>query len=185
MVIATGTRSGSVEQAVAKASLEVYSGGIVSVGALKASLQDITPSDKEFQAAVEVAKVSNAKFARYYLRSLEMTAKGEAEPWFVPTDDRAIINLEHILPKKPGINWPQFTAEEADIWLNRLGNQVLMKASDNSDARSQPFQEKKKLYAKSPYVLTSQVAAATAWTSDAITSRQKALAGLAVKAGPI
>jgi hypothetical protein len=79
-----------------------------------------------------------------------MAAKGEAEPWFMPTDDRSIINLEHVLPKKPLGNWPQFTAEEVPVWMNRLGNQALMRASDNSDLQSGAFSEKKKVYVDSP-----------------------------------
>jgi hypothetical protein len=71
-------------------------------------------------------RVSKAQLARYYLRSLEMAAKGEAEPWFMPTADRAIINLEHVLPKKPEENWPQFTSDEVALYTNRLGNQAFV-----------------------------------------------------------
>lgn len=185
LVIASGTRSGSIEQAIAHAAFAVFSGATVTALAMKKSLVEITPSNEEFRAAVEIAKVSNARFARYYLRSLEMAAKNEPEPWFVPTDDRSIINLEHILPKKPMGNWPLFTTEEAELWLNRLGNQALMRASDNSDSRSGPFEDKKKIYEKSPYALTSQVATASTWTPDAIATRQKSLAEIAVRTWPV
>jgi hypothetical protein len=59
-------------------------------------------------------------------------------PWFIPSDDRAVINLEHVLPKKPEGNWPEFTEDEAALYANRIGNQALLKASDNSDLRSRP-----------------------------------------------
>lgn len=61
----------------------------------------ITPSDSEFRQAMAVARVSNTRLARYYLRSMEMTAKEEPDPSFVQVQDTSIINLEHILPKKP------------------------------------------------------------------------------------
>lgn len=185
LVIGGGTRSGSVEVPVATAANEVFIGKIATALDLKKRLSDITPSNEEFKEAVTNCRVSVARFARYYLRSMEMAAKGEAEPWFVPTDDRAVINLEHVLPKKPGDNWPQFTAEEADHWLTRLGNQVLMRASDNSDLRSAAFAEKKKVFANSPYVLTSHVASFANWTPQAIAERQLKLGELAVKTWPV
>jgi hypothetical protein len=111
--------------------------------------------------------------------------RGNQRRGFIPTDDRAIINLEHVLPKKPDGNWPEFTEDEVGFHTNRIGNQALLKASDNSDLRSIGFAEKKKIYAQSPYVLTSQIADLDAWTVAAIAERQKALAVLALKAWPI
>jgi hypothetical protein len=184
LIVASTTRSGSVEQPIALAAHEIFSDRITTAKALKASLAVITPSDEEFRVQFETARVSSAKFARYYLRSLEMTAKGETEPWFIPNDDRAVINLEHILPKKPLTNWPQFSDEEVPVWVNRLGNQALLRASENSDLASETFDQKKSIYAASPYVLTSQIADLSAWTAEAVANRQKALAGLAAKTWP-
>jgi hypothetical protein len=185
LIIASSTRSGSVEVPLATAAQEVFSGVIKSTVELKAKLAEITPSDPEFKSQFETSRVSASRFSRYYLRSLEMSAKGEREPWFIPTDDRSIINLEHILPKKPLENWPQFTIEEAAVWVNRLGNQALMRASDNSDLQSDGFYQKRKVYKDSPYVLTSQIAELGEWNAAAIAARQVALAALAVKTWPI
>jgi hypothetical protein len=151
---------------------------------LRARLKDITPSDEEFRIEFESARVSKAALARYYLRSLEMAAKGESEPCFMPTDDRSVINLEHVLPKKPESKWPQFSEEEIDVFVNRLGNRALMHASDNSDLRSTAFDGKRKIYAASPYVLTSQIAELKTWNAEHVAIRQKALAELALKAWP-
>ena len=74
--------------------------------------------------------------AREYVQKIVMAARNEPEPWFIPTQDRSVINLEHILPKKPEGNWPQFTDDEAAMYVNRLGNQALLRASNNSDVRS-------------------------------------------------
>jgi hypothetical protein len=185
LIIASSTRSGSVETPLATAANDVFLGKIKSSQALKLALVGVTPSNEEFKTEFETAKVSASRFARYYLRSLEMAAKGESEPWFMPTDDRSVINLEHVLPKKPLDKWPQFTSEEVGVWLNRLGNQALMRASDNSDLQSDEFDVKKRIYADSPYVLTSQIADLPAWNADAIAERQCALAVLAVQTWPI
>ena len=144
LLIASTTRSGSVEQPLAFAANEIFTGKIISPTQLKKRLHDVTPNDEEFRIEFETARVSKAQLARYYLRSLEMAAKGrKLEPWFMPTDDRSVINLEHILPKKPDVNWPQFSEEEVGVFVNRLGNQALMRASDNSDLKSSTFADKK------------------------------------------
>ncbi len=185
LLIASSTRSGSVELPLAGTANDVFTGKIETNDDLRKGLNGIIVSDDEFKSAFDTARVSKAKLARYYLRSLEMAAKGEGEPWFVPTEDRSIINLEHVLAKKPEDNWPQFSDDEVAMYTNRLGNQVLMRASDNSDLKSAEFAEKKSAYTKSPYELTSQISGLDDWTVSAIATRQKTLADLALVAWPI
>jgi Protein of unknown function DUF262/Protein of unknown function (DUF1524) len=185
LLIAATTRSGSVELPVAFAAHEVFTGKIEQAIALRKRLADITPSNDEFRITFENTRVSKQQLARYYLRSLEMAAKGETAPWFMPTDDRSIINLEHILPKKPDNNWPEFSEDEVSLYTNRLGNQALLRASDNSNLKSSAFSEKKKVYAQSPYELTSQIGELDGWSVVAIGKRQRALADLALKAWPV
>jgi hypothetical protein len=185
LLVASTTRSGSVEIPLADAALAVSQARIDSAAKLRDALTTITPADQEFREAFEGARVSNARLARYYLRSMEMAAKHEAEPWFIPSDDRSIINLEHVLPKKPEGNWPEFSEEDVRFYSTRLGNLALMRASDNSDMRSAPFVAKKQLFGASPYVLTSQIAELDDWTPASINERQKGLAALAVATWPV
>jgi hypothetical protein len=123
--------------------------------------------------------------ARYYLRSLELAAKHEAEPWHIPNDDRSAINLEHVLPERPEGNWPQFKEDEVKRYCKRIGNLCLMRASDNSSAKSASFKKKSPIYKKSPYALTMQIADADQWSAKEISARQKTLAGIAVKTWPV
>jgi len=185
LIIASSTRSGSVEVSLADSARKVYDGTISTAKQLGADLVSLTPTDSEFRTALETAKVSNAKLARYYLRSLETTAKCEAEPWFVPQGDTRVINLEHIVPKAPEQNWPEFSEDELGQFTNRLGNLALLQASKNSDLKSQSFADKKKTYAVSPYVLTSRIADVDHWTVDAISERQRNMATLGVKTWPV
>jgi hypothetical protein len=83
-------------------------------------------------------------------RSSPCLRPGESEPRFVPQNDRQVINLEHFLPKKPEGNWPQFNEEEVRQLATRFGNLALLRASDNSDLKSESFKDKKQTYAKSP-----------------------------------
>lgn len=185
LIIASSTRTSSVEIPLASAAKSVFEGTIETAKRLRDDLASITPKDGEFQTAFETARVSNAKLARYYLRSLEMTAKNESEPWFVPQDDRQVINLEHVLPKKPEQNWPLFSEDEVRQLSTRLGNVALLRASDNSNLKSEAFEYKKQVFAASPYVLTSQIADVDEWTSETIAERQRRLAELAVRTWPV
>jgi hypothetical protein len=186
IMIAASTRTGSVEESVSKAANSVYLGTIKNSKALRKELQGIIPNDKEFQQAFELARVSKSSLARYYLRSLEMAAKNESTPWFIPIDDKETINLEHVLPEKPESNWPDFAPETVDMYCRRIGNLALLEVKSNSNLKNSDFEMKKKVYKDSAYLLTSQLAKETGkWTEQRIVERQKILATHALKAWPI
>jgi hypothetical protein len=185
LMLASSTRTGSVEEGLAEAAHRIYTGEITNVRELKDLLVGITPTNEKFMNAFEMATVSNRKLARYYLRSLEMVAKNEPEPWHIPNDDRSVINLEHVLPEKTEGNWPQFSPEEVKIYCRRIGNLALLRASNNSTLKSAGFAEKKLTFKNSPYELTKQIASCQDWGVEEIVGRQKTLAELAVKAWPI
>jgi hypothetical protein len=181
LIVASTIRSASVERPLSEAAKGVFSGDLTTAAKLRAQLKPLTPSDSLFSEAFERARVTNARLGRYYLRSLEMTAKGMPSPSFVPTEDARVINLEHVLPEKPEANWPQFSQDDVAQYSKRLGNMALMLTRDNSNLRSASFAEKRKVYAQSGYELTSQIASETDWTRESIVERQKTLARLAVK----
>jgi hypothetical protein len=88
---------------------------------------------------------------------------------------------EHVLPEKPGDNWPEFTADEVATCYRRIGNMALLDPEQNSDLKSLGFADKKAVYANASAPLTSQSAASENWAKKEISDRQKALADLAVK----
>jgi hypothetical protein len=182
LIIASSTRTGSIETTLSGVANKVYSGDISTAAQLRTALKDIIPADEVFREAFETAKVSNGKFARYYLRSLDVAATGAENPWQTPVDDYMAVNLEHVLPKKPMGNWPQFgTEEEARNFTTRLGNQVLMLAEDNSKLGSEAFEAKKPFFASSPLQFTKMVGEAESWTPATINARQLQMAALAPK----
>jgi hypothetical protein len=115
LMIASSTRTGSVEEGLADAAHKIFNGGIGTAFTLKSELKALTPTDGPFVDAFENATVSNRKLARYYLRSMELAAKNEPEPWYIPNDDKSAINLEHVLPEKPEGNWPQFGRKKLSV----------------------------------------------------------------------
>ena len=185
LLITGSTRTGSVESTLARTAHEVFEDNIGTKGQLKAALSNITPNNQEFLKAFESAKVSKAQLARYYLRCLESVSEGKSQSWFVPNSDEEVINLEHVLPKKPGNGWPQFSGEEVTMFVNRIGNQTLMEAKENSTLGSAPFSDKRMVYKSSPYELTKSVGEKTQWTTGEITQRQQQLSKLALKAWKI
>jgi hypothetical protein len=60
-----------------------------------------------------------------------------------------------------------------------------MRASDNSALKSAGFEEKKPIFAQSPYSLTAEIAKHDDWTPAAIEDRQTSLARLTVQAWPL
>jgi hypothetical protein len=177
LMIASSTRTGTVEEGLAGAAHGVFKETTKTTAALKNELKGLTPTDGPFAAAFEAATLSNRKLARYYLRSMELAAKNEPEPWHIPNDDKSAINLEHALPEKPEGNWPHFTDDQVKLFHRRVGNLCLMRASENSAAKSAGFSVKKPILSRSPYLLTKQIAEASHWTWEDIVDRQKTLAG--------
>lgn len=185
LIIASTTRSASVEIPLSTAAKDVYDKEIRTVARLRVALASISPSDSQFEAAFAVARVSNPRFARYYLRSLEQQCQGDKTPWFLPESDPEKITLEHVLPRVPQGHWPNFDSESAADYVNRLGNQVLLTRQANSDLKSDSFDRKRAIYRGTPYELTKQVGELKDWTPNAVDVRQKALAALAVKTWPL
>lgn len=185
LMIASSTRSGSVEEPLAASAQKVFAGDIGTATSLKKEMASVIPADEQFRQAFETATVSKAVLARYYLRSLEMAAKNEATPWFVPNDDRQTINLEHVLPERFDGKWGEFDEEGARAYVKKIGNLALLLAKSNSDLRSADFKTKRAIYKKSPYELTRQISTVSEWSENQITQRQKGLAELALKAWPL
>lgn len=184
LMIAASTRSAGVELPLGEAAKKVYTGEIETAVDLKRGLSEIVPDDKTFLAAFANARVANARLARYLLRSLERAQAGEIEPYFIPNDDE-VINLEHVLPRRPDGNWASWSDMERKLSISRLGNQALMRASDNGYVKSGSFEDKRESYSRSPYALTACIAEETEWTPTQIEERQRRLAELAPTAWPI
>ncbi len=178
-------RGSGSDEVLAEAAHLVYVGTITTAKGIFKQVSETIPVDEEFRKAFETASVSKAQFARYYLRSLEMAAKGEATPWFIPNDDKTVINLEHVLPESPEGNWPSFNEDEVRLYSRRIGNLALLLAKTNSDLHSSNFASKKTAYKNSPYVLTSMIAKNASWRKNEIVARQKILADWSLKAWPL
>ena len=185
LIIASRTTTQSVEKPLGDVAQKVWKEEIKdSKGVIKA-LSSSIPNDQQFREAFETATVSNAQFARYYLRSLERVAKDESDPWLIPNDDAATITLEHVCPQKPLENWPNWSSDDVKAYVKRIGNMVLLTAQANSTLKSASFADKKAELAASPYETTLMVGKSQTWLPDDVAKRQKSLAEISLKAWPL
>jgi hypothetical protein len=141
--------------------------------------RSFVPNDTVFESSFSTVRVSKAHLARYYLHALEIEKRGKDSD-MVPASD---LTLEHILPERPAAGtWPNFSEEDKEDYVKRLGNMVLLTGKLNSKLRNAPFSEKRKRYKDYDLILTREVSELENWSKTTIDKRQKELAKLAVKA---
>jgi hypothetical protein len=150
-------------------------------------LTSTIPADDAFESAFATMQASKASLARYFLRVLEQQERGVAEPENIPNDDPLQITLEHVLPQEvvESSEWNAFDQEQRALFTGRLGNLALLQSGPNSTLQSKPFDEKRKVYEESGYLLTKEIAAESGWNPATVAKRQKRLARIAIKAWPI
>lgn len=97
--------------------------------------------------------------------------------------DQSVITVEHVLPQHPSdaSQWKHwFTEEQAQAWVHRLANLVLLDRRKNSAASNHDFEKKKNTYfmtknQTSPFKLTTQVLGVSEWTPTLLQTRQQTL----------
>jgi hypothetical protein len=181
-----GGRGGFLDKHYSEKAHDVGQGKIKTAAQLATLMidEEIIPKDGVFRESFATARVARNYLARYYLRALELEAKGDIEPELVPNSAQEQINLEHILPENPESDWG-IPDEIALGNFRKIGNMVLLQATVNSKIGNIAFDEKKKHFKNSQFFLTSMVAKEKEWGPKQIESRQKRLAELAVKTWPI
>lgn len=124
-------------------------------------------SSKEFKR-----NTRNHKIVKYIFGSIEKKIKSNDIP-----SDSDVYTIEHVLPESADENWGEFKDEEITRCIYRLGNLVLLEKKLNQQADILPFDEKKKIFAKSNSKLTQSIASEyDTWSEGKIVARQKELA---------
>jgi hypothetical protein len=179
----SGGRGGVLDRQYSLRAHEVGTRKIKKAKELYAAMKDIVPNDATFEEDFKKARVSQAFLARYYLRTIDSVMRGETEPEYIANADSDVVNLEHVMPRKPSSAW-SVDSETAAACEKRIGNMALLQAGKNVGVGNSSFAEKKKLYAKSAFQITKEVSKFQKWTLDQINQRQAKLAKLAVKTWP-
>lgn len=152
-------------------------------------LMDIVPKDSEFEDKFAEASITSSNFARYVLRILEREEQSVKEPETIINADESDVNLEHVLPQNPSSNWGHISAEDAQVYYNRIGNLALLQKTPNSKIGNTSPIDKQPTLSASEIRLTrmigNEILATGTWNILQIKERQKKLAKLAVKAWSI
>ncbi|MGH9801050.1 MAG: HNH endonuclease family protein, partial [Blastocatellia bacterium] len=83
------------------------------------------------------------------------------------------FNLEHVLPQNPGAGWEQFSEEEIEAMVFRLGNMTLLQSSANRDQGNEAYAAKRPVYTASGFAVTCKLAEENAeWTPERLAARQ-------------
>jgi hypothetical protein len=124
-------------------------------------------STKEFKNTTR-----NHKIVKYILSKIEVyLSKNEIDP------ESDLFSIEHILPENADDNWGEFTFEEMNRSVYRIGNLTLLEKKLNKEADQSPFAEKVKFFVQSNSELTKSIPEHfTSWNEDKLAARQKELA---------
>ena len=178
--VSGGGSAGVVERLYAQAAKEVTDAQLTSAADTALRFSSV-PDDGTFHKAFAIAQVRRGALARYYLRVLQRASADEEEPELVPNEDVEEVNLEHVLPKNATDEWTGFTPDERAAHVFRIGNQALLKKTENRRIGNKPFAEKKEVFSVSSLSMTNEIGQVDDWTPGAIDARQLRMADLAVR----
>lgn len=171
-LVVGGSGGGTIERNYGMLSQQVSSGKIKMARDLREALD--APADPQFQTAFRAYSISNSQIARYVCRSFEAYLRGENEPATIFFENSATLNLEHIMPRSAE-GW-DVPPDIAKGYHNRAGNLTLLDPKANVEIGNDIFSKKKPIYAKSPFLLTSQLSKYETWGPAEIDIRQAELA---------
>lgn len=177
---------GTAEAAFCDAALMIRRGQVSSTDEILTNTKvgALVPSDDVFRSAFAEWRVTS-KLSRYLLRALELASRGEPQPELVVNVDVDQVNLEHVLPKNATEeDWPQFSADDRKLLVDRLGNHCLLSKGPNGRIGNRSWSIKQPVLAASALSLTRQTAGFANWTRSSIEARQEELADLAVSVWP-
>ena len=139
-------------------------------------LEKIYVSDDNFVSNFSTKQFKNTtrnhRIVKYIYSKIEMYKYQHDIPW-----DSDIYTIEHILPESADENWGDFSDEEINRSVYRLGNLTLLEKKLNREADTLPYHEKVILLNQSNCKLTQVVSEHyDSWNEDKISARQKQLA---------
>lgn len=184
-MIAGSGGGGPLDRAYGQLAKDVMDGTIKTPAQMRDKVRPgVLRTDAEFKQAFSKARVTKTTLARYYLRALELHKEGEANSDLGGTlDESFAFNVEHVMPQRESDDWP-IDEQVAQQFRKRLGNMVLLSPDDNLKLGNKGFADKRKVYVKSPLLLTQNVGSFAKWGPADIDQWQEQLSDIAVKIWP-
>jgi uncharacterized protein with ParB-like and HNH nuclease domain len=138
--------------------------------------QSIYVSDLNFENDFSTKEFKNTtrnhKIVKYILSKIEVYQhKNEIDP------ESDLFTIEHILPENADDTWGNFTFEEINRSVYRMGNLTLLERKLNREAGQKGYVEKIVLFAQSNSELTKTLPDNfNTWNEDKLAARQRELA---------
>jgi len=151
---------------------EVSEGKLQKSQDIIASMQLIYPSNNVFkeQFSEKIITARNKDLIKYILCEIECKISGKK-----PGNDN--MSIEHILPQNPDDNWDNFSDNQIDEAVWRLGNLTLLSIKQNKNLSNLSYADKKDKYSESEYKLSQTITDKyEEWNLESIERRQKWLA---------
>lgn len=175
--VISGLITNEQERTYNSVAQRIAAGEVSSPAQAIRALAPIYVNDSSFQQnfATKVLRTTaarNNRIALHILFAIETQLTGHHYD-----ADNLRYSIEHILPENPGDNWPQFSDEQAEAAVYRLGNFTLLDSSANRDLGNRSFAEKRPVYEGSRFAITQRVAQENHdWNLDRLAERQRWLA---------
>jgi hypothetical protein len=155
-----------------KVALDIFNSNIYNVELLRPIYVKDSDFEQSFISKSFKRTNRNHKIVKYILGNIERK---------IFTNDIAyesdIFTIEHILPESADENWGEFTDEEINRSIFRLGNLALLEKNLNRDVGSLNFELKKEVFLKSNSKFTIKVSEDfETWNESKLISRQKEMA---------
>ncbi len=138
--------------------------------------QSIYVSDLNFENDFSTKEFKNTsrnhKIVKYILAKIEMYQyKNEID------SDSDSFTIEHILPENADETWGEFTFEEINRSVYRIGNLTLLEKKLNREADQRPYTKKIDYFSQSNCELTKSISENfISWNEDKLAARQRELA---------
>ena len=139
-------------------------------------LQSIYISDSSFENDFSIKQFRNTsrnhKIVKYIFSKIELYKyRNEIDP------ESDTYTIEHILPESADETWGEFSNEEVNRSIYRIGNLTLLEKKLNRDADTKNYAQKKLIFTQSNCKLTQNIPDTfDTWNEDKLSSRQKKLA---------
>ena len=160
---------------------KIATGALPRAGDVIRALAPIYIPDDQFRPAftekiLRTTAARNKQVVRYILFKIEKYVSGAD---YDTESER--YSLEHILPESPSSNSPQFSEDEFEDSVYRIGNMTLLATASNRGLGNASFDAKKPVYEKSEFQITKNIAIENnEWNSSRIAARQAWLASQAI-----
>lgn len=167
-----------MEKVYNKIASGLANGHIHSINEIKSHLKELYIEDSlffdTFRTRQMVTNGKNKKIVKYILTALENQLSGSRESF----EDKT-FTIEHILPENYTEQAAESFAKEADNYVYRLGNYVLLEAKYNRQIGNKSFNEKSDVYKNSRFELAKIAAKYEDWNIKNINRFQSYMAQLA------